>query len=114
MPKKQVVSSLRDVDDLVFLVTGKRIKNFVQRGLELFGEDIKRKFVGEEELVDDPEDPYNILGVRRDASTIVVKAAFRSLAREYHPDTGTKPEPRAFQRVKEAYDKITCERRVAG
>jgi len=60
--------------------------------------------------VDDPEDPYNVLEVRRDASSIVVKAAFRSLAREYHPDTGTHPDPRAFQRAKEAYDKIMYER----
>lgn len=104
--RKQIVNTLRDVDDMVYLITGKRIKNLVARGLDLFGEDVKRKFTGEELRRDDPNDPYNILEVRPDASDIVIRAAFRAKAREYHPDTGTHPNPQAFQRAKEAFDKI--------
>jgi len=107
---KKVLHAFLDADDLVFLITGRRIKNLVTRGLDLFGNDVQKKFTGEEPKVEDPDDPYNILGVRSTASDIVVKAVFRSLAREYHPDTGTKPDPSAFQRAKEAYDKIVQER----
>lgn len=108
--RSQVLNGLRDVDDLVYLITGKRIKNLVARGIELFGEDVKRKVTGEEPRAEDPGDPYNILEVRKNASDLVVKAAFRAKAREYHPDTGTKPDPQAFQRAQEAYNEIRQQR----
>lgn len=104
--KTNLVNHLRDVDDIVYLITGKRIKNLVTRGLDLFGEEVKRKVTGNELRVEDPDDSYNILEVRPNASDIVVKAAFRAKARELHPDTGLHPDPQAFQRAKEAYDAI--------
>jgi DnaJ like chaperone protein len=106
--RKRVINAFRDADDLVYLVTGRRIKNLVSRGLELFGEDLKKKVVEDPEVSEDS--PYKSLGIRQDASDIVVKAAFRSLAREFHPDTGSNPNPRAFQEAKEAYDQIMRER----
>jgi len=107
--RKKVISFLRDADDMVKLISGRRIKDFVMRGAELFGEDIGSKLAGKEPEV--PADsPYNTLGVRTDACDVVVRGAFRSLAREYHPDTGTHPDPKAFQGVQEAYDKIKRER----
>lgn len=107
MPNKaNLVNHLRDVDDIVYLITGKRIKNLVVRGLELFGEDVKRKVTGEEVRDESPDDPYNILEVRRNASDIVVRAAFRAKAKELHSDTGAHPDAQAFQRAKEAYDAI--------
>lgn len=108
---KKVVGTLRDVDDLVFLITGKRIKNLVTRGLDLFGNEVKRKVVGEEPVSEDPADPYNVLEVRRNASDLVVKASFRAKARELHPDTGLHPDPRGFQRATEAYDQIMAARK---
>ena len=33
-----------------------------------------------------PRDPYEVLGVARDASEQQIKKAFRQLARELHPD----------------------------
>lgn len=107
---KKVINTLRDADDLVYLITGRRIKNLVQRGLDLFGEDIKRKVTGAMPRSEDPDDSYNILEVRADASDIVIRAAFRAKAKELHPDTGLHPDSRAFQRVKEAYDRIDHER----
>lgn len=103
--RKKIISFLRDADDMVHLISGRRIKDFVRKGVDLFGEDIEAKIVGKEPEV--PSDsPYNILGVRPDACDIVVRGAFRSLAREFHPDTGTHPDPKAFQRVQEAYNEI--------
>jgi len=95
---------LHDVDDLVKLITGKRIPQLVSRGLELLGEDTPA--IAKREKAFDFNDPHFILGVREDAADLVIKAAFRSLARELHPDTGTKPDPAKFQKVTEAYSSI--------
>jgi molecular chaperone DnaJ len=46
-------------------------------------------------------DPYEVLGVSRDAGEADVKKAFRRLARELHPDVNTH-DPEAEERFKEA------------
>ncbi|HYF24774.1 MAG TPA: molecular chaperone DnaJ [Baekduia sp.] len=48
-----------------------------------------------------PRDPYEVLGVARDADAAQVKKAFRKLARELHPDVN-KHDPDAEERFKEA------------
>jgi molecular chaperone DnaJ len=48
-----------------------------------------------------PRDPYEVLGVARDASEQEVKKAFRSLARELHPDVNAH-DPQAEEKFKEA------------
>jgi molecular chaperone DnaJ len=48
-----------------------------------------------------PRDPYEVLGVQRDASDQEVKKAFRGLARELHPDVNAH-DPDAEQKFKEA------------
>ena len=59
------------------------------------------------------KDPYSILGVSKDATDEEVKAAYRELARKYHPDNYTDDNPlkdlakEKMQEVNEAYDKIT-------
>jgi molecular chaperone DnaJ len=45
------------------------------------------------------KDYYDILGVRRDASSDDIKRAYRKLAREYHPDVN--PDPVAQEKFKE-------------
>lgn len=55
------------------------------------------------------ENPYDILGVSRDASLDEVKKAYRKKARENHPDLNPN-DPAAAERmnkVNEAYDRIT-------
>ncbi len=48
-----------------------------------------------------PRDPYEVLGVRRDASEGQIKKAFRQLARELHPDVNAH-DPDAEEKFKEA------------
>jgi molecular chaperone DnaJ len=48
-----------------------------------------------------PRDPYEVLGVERDASEQQVKKAFRLLARELHPDVNAH-DPDAEEKFKEA------------
>lgn len=48
-----------------------------------------------------PRDPYEVLGVRRDASEQEIKKAFRKLARELHPDVNAH-DPQAEDKFKEA------------
>lgn len=49
-------------------------------------------------------DAYDILGVSRDAPSSVVEAAYRTLAKEHHPDNGGDPE--RFKEIKKAYESI--------
>ncbi len=48
-----------------------------------------------------PRDPYEVLGVERDASGQQIKKAFRTLARELHPDVNAH-DPQAEEKFKEA------------
>jgi molecular chaperone DnaJ len=48
-----------------------------------------------------PRDPYELLGVARDASEQDIKKAFRQLARELHPDVNAH-DPDAEEKFKEA------------
>ena len=46
---------------------------------------------------------YRILGLERTASLEAVKASYRRMVKELHPDTGRNPDSIAFTRVLEAY-----------
>ena len=62
------------------------------------------------------KDPYEILGIGRNASDDEVKEAYRALARKYHPDNyGDNPlsdlAKEKMQEINEAYDAIIRERK---
>lgn len=62
------------------------------------------------------KDPYEVLGVSRDASESEIKAAYRNLAKKYHPDNYTD-SPLAdvaeekMKEVNEAYDYVMNSRK---
>lgn len=59
-------------------------------------------------------DYYDVLGVARDASDSDIKRAFRSLARELHPDVSTAADAeRRFREVAEAYEVLSDPERRA-
>ncbi len=60
-------------------------------------------------------DPYQVLGVRPDASDDEIKKAYRKLSRRYHPDANINNPNKAqaeakFKQVQEAYNQIIHER----
>ncbi len=59
-------------------------------------------------------DYYEILGVARDGSQQDIKAAFRKLAREYHPDVSKLPDAEEkFKEINEAYEVLSDEAKRA-
>jgi len=117
--RKEVVGAFRDIDDIIHVFTGKRIKDFVNRAVDLVGDDIKERvekvgkgFLDVENDTIPSNGPYSILHCRPGCSDAVVKLRFRSLSFQLHPDTGTAPDPQEFQRVLEAYNAIMTERKT--
>ncbi len=53
-------------------------------------------------------DPYQVLGVDRNASDEEIKRAYRKLAKQYHPDAnpGDEAAAKKMQEINDAYDRI--------
>ena len=58
---------------------------------------------------------YDVLQVSQDASEEVIKAAYKSLAKKYHPDSGEVPDSSEFVKIEEAYQTLadTEKRKIA-
>jgi len=108
MSKAGVRRTVRNVDDMLYLFTGRRLRYVVTRGVSLFGNEITKKatsIFGEEV----PEDsPYRVLGINPDAPDFLVKAAYKSHVKRAHPDVGGDAEE--FKRIQKAYEQIALER----
>ena len=67
---------------------------------------------------DGREDPYEVLGLPRDASVEQIKSAYRKLALKYHPDKQTSVHDKekcneTFTKIANAYEILSDERRRA-
>src|SRR5262245_61981918 len=62
-----------------------------------------------------PRDPYEVLGVTREASDDEIKKVYRKLARDYHPDRnpGDKAAEARFKEVQDAYDILSDKKKRA-
>jgi len=113
---RQIKRGLRNFDDILYIFTGRRLKYVTGRAINIFGEELAKKaadfFASPEEPELPPDNPYVILGIHPEAMDVVVRAAYRALAREYHPDTGSKPDVTKFKVATEAYEAIMTERRA--
>ena len=59
-----------------------------------------------------PSDYYVVLGISRNADTSKIKRAYRSIVRQYHPDTAkTYQNAERFNEIREAYETLTDETR---
>jgi len=57
--------------------------------------------------VERPRDFYGLLGVPRDATPARIKAAYRRLARRWHPDAGATSSDERFRELQHAYDTLS-------
>jgi len=61
-----------------------------------------------------PKDPYQVLGVKKDASPAEIKKVYFALARKYHPDTNPDKDAQTkFLEIQEAYDILKDEKKRA-
>jgi len=99
---KKMVNALRDMDDLTKLITGHSIPDLVSRGARLLG--ITEKI--ETAVKPDRTGPYAVLGVRQDASDLVIKASYRGLQKRFHPDTGLESDDVKSKAINKAFQEI--------
>ena len=53
-------------------------------------------------------DAFQILGLKKSASEEEIRAAYRKLAKQWHPDINKEPEAEeTFKRINQAYDLLT-------
>jgi hypothetical protein len=51
-------------------------------------------------------DPYEVLGLRPDSSPVLIEASYKALAKVYHPDSGSAPDPAAMTELNNAYTRL--------
>ena len=103
----QVLRAVRNVDDVLHLVTGKRLKDVV--GLAKKAANVFTDPNGTEIPFDSS---YRILRVNPDAPDFLVRAAYRAMQKKHHPD-GETPNEAMSKLINEAYERICLEREIS-
>lgn len=111
MAKPQAFKALKDIDDIMKLLTGKRLQDIVPKAIEVFGEDLIKKLMKEAPVAFQANDPYSILEIRPGASDFIVTAAYRAMARKYHPDNLNTGDEAKFKQIQAAYEAITSSKK---
>ena len=114
----QVKRTVRNVDDVLYLITGKRLKDITRAAFNSFGEELVRKatrkvtnfFPENQETIS--ESPYTVLGVNPEAPDFLVRGAYKTLMKKYHPD-GETPNEELAKQINTAYDQICLEREMS-
>ena len=94
MTRKSLRKLIRDADDMSHVITGRRLRWWGRLLWDNLGPGPAGEALHDTEAV---EDPYRVLGLHAGAHTRVVRAAYRQLAQEHHPDHGG--DPAEFQRI---------------
>lgn len=55
------------------------------------------------------DNPYAVLGVAETASPIVIRAAFRALSKQYHPDASPTPDAERMKEINDAWSRLKTE-----
>ena len=112
----QVTRAVRNIDDMLHLVTGKRLKDVVGRSINIFGDQLAKKatnmFAGTNDVEVPPDSPYRVLGISPDAPDFLLRAAYRAMQKKYHPD-GESPNEELSKQVNNAYERICMEREIS-
>ncbi len=107
MPRKQrPIQKVNDLDDICQLLTGKRIPEIVKTAYDLWGKPGAQRIVVDRILQDVKGSPYSVLELHDGASWPVVQAAYKTLAKRYHPDSGTQKDEEMMKKINVAYTEI--------
>ena len=116
MPRRKGFTGvLRNIDDICKITTGKKLHQILATSIELFGEDVFKKVAGGDEEASQEElarrMPYAVLGINPDTPDIVVRAAYKAIVKECHPDS-PHPDTEKTKKVNDAYETICKERGI--
>ncbi len=103
--KKTAAQNFRHFNDLVRAVSGRDLRSWVDEGWAKFKETRVGNATGPLERAAQVMDPYQVLGLPREATRDQVEARRKQLAQIYHPDRdGGNPD--AMKLVNNAADEI--------
>lgn len=85
MKRRRVKEVVKEIDDVLHIVTGYRIPYWGKKAWEKLGPNAYREDAAPTQTADDP---YSILGVDRNDRPSDIVSRYRELANQYHPDHG--------------------------
>jgi len=110
---REAVKFMKNVDDILEILTGKRLKDIGAKVIDVYGEELGKRLdhlsgLDEENngLTPELKAAYLTLHCRPSADDMVIKGKYRTLMKQYHPDVSRMPDEEACKKVIEAYNLI--------